>query len=420
MRILSTTALAPALAVALAIGGTALVAPAAAKEKAPKEQPANYSPKVREGAAAAQAAIAKGDFPTAQAALTAAEPEIKTPDDKYVIGALSLQIAQKTNDQTSLGKAINMMVESGKAPAAQTAQLQAVRGKLAYQAKDYQTAESAMLAAQQAGSTDPDLVPVLVESMHNNGKDLAALQLLNQQIDKAAAAGQQAPDTWFQRGVAIGYTNKSPADRAAINTAVTDLSRKWLATYPTKTHWRDSLLIYRDAYKIDAEQELDMLRLLRTAGALNGERDYMDYVMATYLKYPGEAKQVLDEAQAAGVGGSKNAVEIRGVVTPKIAADKASLASADKTARAAATGKQALGVADAYLGYGDYAKAIDLYKVALSKGGVDAATANTRLGIALTKSGDKAGAKAAFAQVSGPRKPLADFWSTYVDHPATA
>ena len=414
MRILSTTA----LALALALGSTAAM-PAAAKEKVAKPVAANYSPKVREAAVAAQNALAKYDLPGAQASIATAEQSIANDDDKYVVGQLYLAVAQKNQDQALLSKAVGMMIDSNKAPADQKTQLLTVRGKLAYQAKDYATAETALTAAQQAGSTDQDLVPVLVESMHLNGHDLAAVQLLSASVDKVAAAGQPAPDTWFQRGIAIGYQTKATTARPQINAAVADLTKKWVTAYPTKAHWRDTLIIYRDSNKLDAEQTLDLMRLLRTAGALNGQRDYMEYVDATYLRFPGEAKAVLDEGNRAGAipAGDKNATEIKALVNGKVAADRASLVSAEKGARAAATGKNALTTADAYLGYGDYAKAIDLYKVALTKGGVDPATVNTRMGIALAKSGDAAGAKAAFAAVTGTRKPLADFWVTYLDHP---
>ena len=42
---------------------------------------------------------------------------------------------------------------------------------------------------------------------------------------------------------------------------------------------------------------------------------------------------------------------------------------------------------------------------------------NTRLGIALARSGDKAGAKAAFALVKGPEMGIAQLWTVYVDAP---
>ena len=76
---------------------------------------------------------------------------------------------------------------------------------------------------------------------------------------------------------------------------------------------------------------------------------------------------------------------------------------------------------DAHLGRGEYAKAIALYKQALSKGVTDSDIANTHLEIALASSGDKAGAKAAFTAVTGAqRADIAAFWLTWLDTPPTS
>ena len=77
-----------------------------------------------------------------------------------------------------------------------------------------------------------------------------------------------------------------------------------------------------------------------------------------------------------------------------------------------------MAAADGYLGYGDYAKAAGLYATALQKGGIDANTANTRLGIALTMSGQKAQAQEAFAKVTGPRAGVVDYWELYLEQRA--
>ncbi|PZU09065.1 hypothetical protein [Sphingomonas sp.] len=418
MKMLSTTA----LGLALAFGAVTVAAPAFAKEKEAKPAPMELSPKVRTAAVAAQGAIAKNDFPGAKTALDAAEPEIKTADDKYIMGQLYLQVAQKGQQQDLFPKAVNMMIDSGKAPPEMVAQLQMVKGKIAYQAKDYATAEQALTAAQAAGSTDPDLIPVLVSSQHEQGKDLIALQALTATIDKQQAAGQAAPEAWYQRGIAIGYGAKPGPDKAAINGITADLAKKWVSAYPTKSNWRDALIIYRDSSKLDPDTELDLYRLLYSTGGMKGERDYMDYVLATYLRYPGEAAAVLAAGTSAGQvnPAGKNAAEIKGIVTAKVPADKASLAGAGKSAAAAANGKVAQNTGDAFLGYGEWPKAVEMYKLALQKGGVDANVVNIRLGMALAKSGDVPGAKAAFAAVTGPRKALADLWTVYVDHPPSA
>ena len=72
--------------------------------------------------------------------------------------------------------------------------------------------------------------------------------------------------------------------------------------------------------------------------------------------------------------------------------------------------------ADAYFGYGDYAKAADLYTVALEKGGVNADEVHTRRGMARVEMGDTAGAMADFSAVeSGNRAQIAKFWELYLN-----
>jgi Flp pilus assembly protein TadD len=78
-----------------------------------------------------------------------------------------------------------------------------------------------------------------------------------------------------------------------------------------------------------------------------------------------------------------------------------------------------MGAGDGHLSYGEYAKAIVLYRSALMKTGVDADTVNTRLGIALALSGDKQGARAAFQAVKGPRAEIAALWMAFLDAPQT-
>jgi len=133
---------------------------------------------------------------------------------------------------------------------------------------------------------------------------------------------------------------------------------------------------------------------------------------------------VLNEGIAAGKlnpATSKNTSEILALSKPKIAADKASIPSAlSAAAGPKATYKSALTAGDLVYGYKDFAKAAEMYKLALAKPGADAAQANFRLGLALAQAGDKEGAKAAFGAVqSGPYAPLATYGKIWVDHPAS-
>ena len=112
------------------------------------------------------------------------------------------------------------------------------------------------------------------------------------------------------------------------------------------------------------------------------------------------------------------AAQLLSIVSGRIAEDRASLAGVDTKARAAANGTLAMKTAAAYFGYGDYAKAVDLYRVALQKGGVDANVVNTRLGIALALAGQKAEATTALQAVTGTRADLAQLWLAWMNQRA--
>jgi hypothetical protein len=74
-----------------------------------------------------------------------------------------------------------------------------------------------------------------------------------------------------------------------------------------------------------------------------------------------------------------------------------------------------LRIGDRYYGMGNYAKAIELYRMAMGKPGVDPAIANLHLGMALARSGDKAGATTALNAVTGPRADVAKYWLIYIN-----
>jgi len=415
MRIVSKMAL------AIALGGMAVAAPAFAKKEQKQEATKEKAtPAVQKAAYDAQKAADAGDIPTALTNYNTAKAAMVSDDDKFMVGRIGYQIYQKNKDMALFEEAIDLMLASGKSSPEAQKQLYFAQGQIAYNKKDYAKAATAFKAAETAGSTDPDLVPLLVESTAQGGQTLQALNVLNEEIAKRQAAGQTAPPEWFQRGLAIGYKAKpNPAEAAAVGAATLDLAKKWVAADPQPRNWNAALEIYSQQAKLGNDERTDVLRLLRAVGALQGDADYREYALDVYLRFPNEAMQVLQEGNSKGLVNltKGDAADVMGIVKGKVAADKASLPAADKSARAAATGKAALSTADAYVGYGEYAKAIDLYKIALAKGGVDAATVNLRMGWAQALSGDTAGAKTTFAAVTGPKKTVADFWVIHLDHP---
>ena len=415
MRIVSKMAL------AVALGGLALAAPAfAKKEEKPAAAAAKATPAVQKAAFDAQKATDAGDLATALTNYNAAKAAIVTDEDKFMVGRVGYQIYQKNKDMALFSEVVDLMLTSGKASPDAQKQLYFAQGQVAYNKKDFPRAMTAFKAAEAAGNDDPDLVPLIVESTAQSGQTLQALNTLNEEVAKRTSAGKPVPTEWYQRGLSIGYKAKpNPAEQAQINATTLELAKKWVAADPQPRNWNAALAIYSQQYKLATEDRVEVLRLLRAANAMQGDADYRELADDVYLRFPNEALSVLQEGNSKGIVNltKGDAADVIGIVKGKVAADKASLPAADKAARAAATGKAALSTADAYVGYGDYAKAIDLYKVALAKGGVDAGTVNLHMGWAQALSGDSAGAKTTFAAVTGSKKPIADFWVIHLDHP---
>ena len=412
MKLVSTLALGAALALSSA------VAPALAQKKAAAAPAApNYklSKEFRAALAPAQPAIKAGNTAAAVAALAAAEALVKTPDEKYIAAAVRLELASAAKDPAMQGRAIEGMIASGSAPTADLPKLHYYAGSLAYQRNDFVNANRFLAQAHQLGYAGSDLYLLLAESNFKSNQVPAGLAFVDKAVAAKRAANEKAPEDWYRRAASVAYKAKLMPESSR-------WTREQVRAYPSADNWRSALVIYRDSGQRDGQLNLDLFRLMRATKSLDGERDYYEYAaLATERGLPGEAKAVIEEGLASGkVPSSSRAItEMRTMASGKISADRASLATSERQAAGAATGKIAANTGDAYLGYGDDAKAIALYRAALTKGGVDTDAVNTRLGIALARSGDKAGARAAFAAVKGTRQEIAQFWMLYIDQATT-
>lgn len=422
----STSRYALLAALGIAVAAIAPGAPAfAAKKKEEAAAPGlKIGQEIRKPLGEADAAIKRKDVPAAEAALATARSMAKTPDEQFVVAQYALNAAQISGDQAKLSAALDEMITTGEAANqitdAQRAQFYWFQGQFAYQAKNYAKAENALTRAIAAGSTQPEAYAILADSQSRNGKPAEAVATLQKVIDAKAAAGEAVPSEWYARGADIASRAKLPQQFLRITTA-------WLAAYPVKQNWHDSLFIYRQLGGLSGDADLDMLRLARASGALPlaAASNYLDYALAVYLKFPNEAVDVLNEGIAAGKlnpATSQNTREILALTKPKIGPDKASIPATVAAATGAkGTFKSVLTAGDLLYSYKDYAKAAELYKAALTKPGADAGQANFRLGLALGLAGDKAGAKAALdAVTSGPYAPLAAYAKVWAEKPATA
>ncbi|WP_310468954.1 tetratricopeptide repeat protein [Sphingomonas sp.] len=356
-----------------------------------------------------QTAVAANDTATIPAKIAAAEAVAKNNDDRYMLGSLRLQAAIAAKDNAGIASAIEAVLASGLADAAETQQLNLVLGKTYKTLGQHDKAAAALERGLAANPNNYDYLIELGETRVTQGQVGAGVDLIRKGIAARNATGTKAPEDWYRRAVALAYKGKLPV--------TLELSRDWVKAYPGPVSWRDSLRIYDNLAALDDSNSLDMLRLARATQALTSEAEFHRYAYGAFTKgYPGEAKAVIEEGGAAGKIDPKKEIfrDLLAKATAKAAGDRASLDAGAATARAGATAKPAVAIADAYFSYGDYAKAAELYRAALPKSGADADLINLHLGMALARQGDKAGATAALSAVAGPRAELAKYWLTYL------
>lgn len=409
-------ALATALALGLASGAMGASSAMAAAPAYSKEFVAVAGPiqqgieKAKKSPDAATLADLKKQFDAAAAAA-------KTPDDKFAVGNFGIQIGGLTQDQTYQRKGVALMLESGKASPDLLPRLHFYAGNFAYEAKDFLAARTELQAAITAGYPDIEAQVLLAETYFLQKQDKEGLPILLKAIDAGSAGGKLAPESWYRRALGAAYTTTDY--QSAVTTA-----NKLVRAYPTKQNWSAAIAVLRDLGKLPSQDTIDLMRLMDRTDSFAEERDYAEFVQnADARRNPGEVKAVIERGVAAKqVDATKVffAENLR-IASGRVAADRASLPGLEKDARAPSASAIAVaGAGDAFLSYHEGAKAAELYKLALTKAGVDKPVVYTRLGIALVDAGDYAGAKAAFAQVEGVRQGMAMLWATYADEKAGA
>lgn len=368
-----------------------------------------------------QAAIAQVDAALGggKAKIDAAAAIATTPGDKLKAGDMYRMLGNAYSDAAIQHKGMVMMLDSGGLQPDQISQLQWLAGVTAYQSGDYVEALKYLKPAHDAGYKDSQglLDQVLADSYQRTGNAAGAAQVATQEIAQAKAAGTKPSEAALRSALQASYDAKDLAASA-------DLAAELARDYPAPATWSTSISVVRDLAKLQNQDNLDLMRLMFRTDAMTTRNDYFEYIdNADPRRLPGETVKVIDAGLASGKLQSSDKLlgEMRQLASSKIAADRASLGDLEKYARSPkADAATVSGAADAYLSYGQPASAEDLYKLALTKPGIDKDRALIRLGIAQTDGGKVADAIQTFQQVSGPRASVAKLWIAYANSKSAA
>lgn len=380
--------------------------PAAAAARA--QVSAAKTPAEKAAAGAAMDAALGG----ARAKLVAVNAAATTTGDKLKAGELTRNVGVLTGDVDLQHRGLVAMLNSGGLQPAQAGQIQYLAGVTAYQKRDYAGAISYLRPAMDSGYRDKDglLQQVLADSYKRTGNTAEVMRLTQQDLRTAQAAGGRPSETSLRTALQAAYDARQAA-------SANDLATQLVRYYPTARSWADGIMIVRALGQFPAQDNLDLMRLMARTGALSKREDYIEYIQdADPRRLPGETLKLIESGVASGQLKANDTfvAEARTTANARVTADRASLPGLERDARSGrATAVTIAGAADAFLSYGQPAKAEELYRIALGKPGVDNARVLTRLGIAQVDQGKFAEAQATFGRVDGQRKPLAQLWATY-------
>jgi tetratricopeptide (TPR) repeat protein len=402
MKITTLTAIALAAAVSAAPAAAAQQQ-APAKAEAPKVK---ISEKAAPAIMALQTAVNANDVANIPAKLAAAKAVAKSKDEQFVVAQLQMKAALAAKDNTATAAAIDAMAASGYLEPGKVSDLYSSLGVTFYNAKQYDQAATAFEHASSINPNNPAPLKLLAETRNAQGRTADAVATLNRVFQLTAASGQKPDEDFYKRAVSIAYNAQSPM--------AVDLSRQWAAAYPSAQSWRNSISIYRNLNHPDVEGTLALLRLMQATNSLTSGSDYSLFASASAEQGNyNEAQAVVDAGIAAKLI-DPSSPQYRDIITGLRTKQKATAADLAIATKTAANGTALLRIGDRYYAMGQYDKATELYRMAMGKPGVDPAVANLHLGMALARSGDKAGATAALNAVTGPRSEIAKYWLIYV------
>jgi len=412
---------------AIVFASAAIAAPAAAQygaaaqtqqtvRSSTTQAPAPAQPQIKPSAKAVKAivdlqtAVNNKDYANVPAKLAAAQAVATTKEDRYLIARLQLNAAVAQNDYAATGQAMDALSQSGYLDSAKMASLYVDLGGTLYNNKQYPQAAAAFQKATAMDPNNAEASRLYGVALFQAGQKAEAVTALQKAIRIGAASGQKPPEDIYRLAVQAASDAKSPE--------AAPLAQEWVAAYPSADSWRNSIAIYRNFAQPDTEGTLDLMRLMQATGSLKEPSDYALFAEAAAEQNNfNEAQQVLDAGVAAHVV-NPSAANMREMFAALKTKPRATAADLSVATKSAVNGTALLRIGDRYYAMGNYAKAVELYRMAQGKPGVDAAVVNLHIGMALARSGDKAGATTALSAVTGPRAGIAKYWLTYVNQKA--
>src|SRR5690606_4761864 len=369
---------------------------------------------VAESLKKAQAAMGAKKWDGALAEIKKAQAvEKKTPFEAYQIDEFLGYVLIQQKKFGEAAPVFERMLNSGFVPAEQVDERTKTVAQLYFQVKDYRKAAEWAKRWLSKYPNDEEMGVLLAQSYYLLEDWQNASQTMSNVVRNAERKGQTPKENWLQ----IVLSSHFKADN---KDGIADTLKKMVRYYPKTEYWENVLDIYRRGDHGD-RVTLGYYRLMNDVGVLKHKGDYGEMAqLAIDAGVPGEAQAVVERGLENGALKSEDRTEqqryerLLNSAKKQADADRNSLAQLAKDAEKSPKGQADVGLAQAYLSYGQYDQAIEAFQRGLKKGGVaDVDEAQIGLGIAYLEKGQKEQARQAFSAVKNGSKwaTLAELWA---------
>ena len=338
----------------------------------------------------------------------------KTPYDQHLINDMLGFAYARIQNYAEAAKAWEAELDDGFTPQSEVPTRVRQLAEANYQIKNYDKAIEFGNRAVKGGFADEELKTLVGQAYYLKGDWKNTLRFEEGLVDEKIKNGQTPKSEALQLILsACVKLNDSACETRALEKIVT--------YYPKPDYWYQLLFTMRQQTSGNDANTLQTYRLMSEVDVLKSPEDYTEMAqLALEAGSPGEAQHILEKGIAKGVftDPRAKAKNQRLLESSKKAAatDQANLPKIEKDADAAPNGAKNVGVGLAYLGYGQYDKAVDEISKGLAKGGLrNESEARLLLGIAQLKAGHKEDATKSFHAVKGDPslERLANLWSLH-------
>jgi tetratricopeptide (TPR) repeat protein len=352
------------------------------------------------------------------AKIRAIESLATTPDDKYATGQFNLNFGNMLSDAAFQRAGLKLMVDSGKPPpvnpdSGTTPEQQRTLfsyyvGSLSVQLDDFATARQYLQQAYDAGFAAQDIEQLLAESYFLDGDYDGGFAKVDEIIaDREGAISENL----FRRTLQIAYEEEIYSQ---ISKRASDLVRY----YPEPDTWNTALRVVLDSYDLNADESLDLFRLMRATDSLIGGRELIDYIdAADPRRRANEVLPLIEEGIASGLldGTDVFVAEARSMATTRADEDRAEADNDAEDARSSTDFVSARAAAENFMALGRYADAEEMFDLALARSPEEIDRIRIRIGVAQALQGNLTEARATFMTVEGKRAYVATMWLAYLD-----